>query len=437
MKLMPDSKVSNGRTAEPTKQRMQDGVVRSTEQSPEVRETSGERRREKIGVTSLRVWMRLADDIYDEEGVLLLAAGARITPSFLQNLHKRGMDAVQLRHNTESQETQGMETVRTKKLDELLVGEVRKRGRFRSLKASERPRLALKNLREEVMRGLERHTATSTLLGEMCEMLQKGKSVAGDKTQDIMREYVDLVTLDFDVLPMIVSMQKVQGDYLFDHSVNVALLSMAMAAQVGMDREQITGVGLGGLLQDIGMMRVPELLRTATRPLTTNERLLIEDHPIYTLDFLEKIQGLPAVAMFVGYQSHERCDSTGYPRRRSGMLIHQDAKIAAIADVYTAMTSPRPYRPALTPYEAAKTILVEGSRGKFDRAIVRAFLDCVSLFPVGSIVELNDSTRAQVVRANPGFHTRPVIAPLDADSKPTHVLVDLAEEPSLKVIRAH
>ncbi len=105
-------------------------------------------------------------------------------------------------------------------------------------------------------------------------------------------------------------------------------------------------------------------------------------------------------------------------------------------DVFAAMTRPRPLRPAFMPYQAMKEILVDGSRGKLDPTIIRAFLDCVSLFPIGSYVELSGGVRARVVRANPGQHTRPVVVEVNDVGESSGTVIDLMKERRSRVIRA-
>jgi len=101
------------------------------------------------------------------------------------------------------------------------------------------------------------------------------------------------------------------------------------------------------------------------------------------------------------------------------------------------MTRPRPYRPAQTPYEATRAILIDGSVQKFDQTLVRAFLDAVSLFPIGSVVELNTGTRARVIRANADHHTRPIVERLDDRGQPLGQIIDLSSESDVKVVRAY
>ena len=86
--------------------------------------------------------------------------------------------------------------------------------------------------------------------------------------------------------------------------------------------------------------------------------------------------------------------------------------------------------------KAVKELLVEGSQGRFDRVVLRAFLDAVSAFPVGSLVELKKGLIGKVIRANPGAHTRPIIVEVDADGKPSDWLIDLAKDQRMKILRA-
>ena len=183
------------------------------------------------------------------------------------------------------------------------------------------------------------------------------------------------------------------------------------------------------------MLKISDAIRLAPRKLTADERIEVKRHTLYTLDSLQRIEGLSSVVPFVGYQVHERADGTGYPRGRSGMFIHQYAKIAAVMDVYSALTSPRPHRPAIPPYLAMKQILAEGSRRKLDRSVIRALLDCLPLFPVGSLVELEGGVRARVMRANPGNHTRPIVVEVDTKDEPSGTAIDLTKETSTRVVR--
>lgn len=399
---------------------------------------------EHISVASLRDGMRLAQDIYDDADVLLLAAGMEITPRFLGLLGKRHIKTVHL-HATPPSPAAGTrrdgndgspDTDISRKLDELLPKAISGVAPFHPIRAWRRPRIALGALRSEAKRGLRVHSATGELVADVGETLQAGGKASATQLQGAIKSFADMVTLDLDLLPLIVSLQRTRDEYLFDHCVNVAILSMTLASQLGLGRDQILELGMAGLLHDIGMLRVPGRIRLAPRRLSPAERREIDRHPMHTLDLMEGIRGLPTVVRIISYQVHERCDGSGYPHGRTRSSIHPYTSIVSTADMFAAMTRPRPYRPAMMPYEAAKTVLVGASEQVIDREVVRALLDAVSLFPIGSVVELSNGVRGQVLRANPDLHTKPVIECLDTADQPTDTILDLSIEKELCVVRA-
>ncbi len=401
-------------------------------------------------IESIRAGMTAMDDIYSEEGVLLLSAGSRITPRFLQLLRERGIFHVQLGAPSgavdESSDSDDYElpidighdfqTPRTRALDKRLDGALMMPVKINSIKAWRRPRLSIDDLKSEAAQGIEHHTATTAAVSDICDSLRSGRKISSSDLRKHINHFVNISTFDFDLLPLIVAMQSSDSDYLYDHCVNVALLTLSIAAQLGMDRESVTELGLGGLLQDIGMMRVPDSIRLGNGELGGREWHEIHLHPLHTVEMLSSLTGIPQSVKFIGYQAHERIDGSGYPNHRRADKLHMFSRIVSLADVFAAMTSKRPYRVAMSPYEAAKTILFKGTANQFDRTLVRGFLDTVSLFPIGSTVMLSDDRQARVLRANPDAHTKPVVELLDADGIITGAVIDLSTEPDLVVIKA-
>lgn len=323
----------------------------------------------------------------------------------------------------------------TRRLDRLLSKELNRLPWVRPVDASDRPKLPRPEFEEEAIRGVDRCSAMAEALAEVFDGVRARRLASCHRLRELADEFASLLAVDFDLLPTVASARRARHGYLIDHSVNAALLSMAIAGQLGLDRRRVTEIGLGSMLKDIGMLRIPKPIRLARRSLTPDEKALVERHPVHTVNALGRLRELPTTALLIGHQSHERPDRSGYPCRRSGAFIHPYARIASIADAYTAMTHPRPYRDAVLPHEAVKRILIEGGLGKYDLNMLRAFLDSVSLFPIGSWVELNDGTTAKVVRANPGSHTRPVVAAYDAAGRPTGELVDLTMEVCRRILR--
>ncbi|GJM24276.1 MAG: hypothetical protein DHS20C16_06910 [Phycisphaerae bacterium] len=402
-------------------------------------------------IESIRAGMTATDDIYSEDGILLLSSGSRITPRFLHLLRERGINHVQLGppsgtldSPTESGDDYELpveigsefQTPRTRALDKKLEGALMMPVSINSIKAWRRPRLSIEDLKGEAAQGLEHHAATTTAVSDICDSLRSGRKISSTDLRKHINHFVNISTFDFDLLPLIVAMKSGNDDYLYDHCVNVALLTLSIAAQLGLDRESVTELGLGGLLQDIGMMRVPESIRMSDGELGGREWHEIHLHPLHTVEMLSSLTGIPHSVKFIGYQAHERIDGSGYPNHRRAERLHMFSRIVSLADVFAAMTAARPYRSAMAPYEAAKTILLKGTANHFDRTLVRGFLDTVALFPIGSIITLSDDTRARVLRANPDAHTKPVVEEVDADGETTGKVIDLSTQEELTVIKA-
>ncbi len=326
---------------------------------------------------SIQNSLALPMDICDDSGQVLLEAGSQITARFLQTLRSRGIKRVRLRNTSpgppetpleapDASPADSLHTQQSRQLDDRLAGELEVPVATHPVKAWRRPRLPIDALKEEAHRGVAKHQAASQAVADLCDALKTGQRVSTPELQQTVSHFVDKAAIDFDLLPLIVAMQSSKGEYLYDHCVNTALIAMAMGTHLGLERDKIEVVGLGAMLQDVGMLRVPESIRLGNRPLGQREWLEIHRHPLHTLDMIADMRGLPSVVRFMVYQAHERANGGGYPRGRSRGQIHQFAQILSIADSYAAMTRDRPHRRALSPYVAARTILYDGADARFD-----------------------------------------------------------------------
>lgn len=403
---------------------------------------------------SVRAGMALKQDIYDESGVLLLAAGCMITSRFLKLLRDRNITRVQLRspalpvasavielpeteHPPDVDRDDRTHTTHSLELDKRMGELLQQPIEFHSVRTWRRPRLSIEELKNSADQGMESHRETSAAVVNFCKTLDTGRRVTSAALRSTVDAFVDRAAVDFDLLPLIISLQDSGDEYLFDHCVNVSLMGMAIASQLGLNREAIGEIGIAGLLQDIGMLRVPKEIRLSPDSLTAADWKEIKLHPLHTLDMIAGLKGLPISARMVAYQAHERMDGSGYPRGRKGTQIYRFAQIVSIADTYSAMTATRPYRPAFSPYESAKAILLAGKSDEFDRDLVRALLDTISLFPTGSLVGLSNGMRARVLRANPGRHTYPVVEEVTDDGYSTGNVIDLSLQSEIHIIRAY
>jgi HD-GYP domain-containing protein (c-di-GMP phosphodiesterase class II) len=208
------------------------------------------------------------------------------------------------------------------------------------------------------------------------------------------------------------------------HAVNVALLSMAIGIDLGYDERHVQAIGMAALVNDVGMLRVSDNIRSLDRKLTQSEALDIQRHPVHSVNILSRLPSLPSLVQLVVYQVHERPDGSGYPRGRDRISIHPFARIIHVADAFLALTSVRPYRPPVMSYEAMVCLLKQAEQNQVETEVVRSLLEVLSLFPIGSFVELSDRRQARVVRARRGDFTRPIVDV--GDSAQSGELLDLS-----------
>jgi HD-GYP domain-containing protein (c-di-GMP phosphodiesterase class II) len=257
--------------------------------------------------------------------------------------------------------------------------------------------------------------------------------------KDLVGSFVEIMKNDRNILLNLSCMPFSDGDYLYAHAVNGSLMSLALAAAAGYNQEQTIQVALAALLQDVGMIMVPEAIVSKTGPLTPAELFEIHKHPVLGANMLDSLTGMPPVSLMAIYQHHERMSGTGYPKKKSGRFIHPFARIIAIADTYTAMVATRTYRKKNTPYQAMESIVKMGAAGLLDPKLIRKFMEFMSLFPLGSLVRLQSGRIAKVVHANSADFTKPTLMILsDEKGSPltSTILLDLKVTPTDKIIKA-
>lgn len=238
------------------------------------------------------------------------------------------------------------------------------------------------------------------------------------------------IKTDLDILLRLLQTKR-PDSYFEQHSLNTVVLSMSIATAMGYSEDQVTQLGVGALFKDIGMRNVPQELVLANRRITPSEHVDIQKHTIAGLNTLQKAGGLPSFVRLLVYQHHERVDGRGYPKARRKTVIHSFSRIVAVADAYDSLTSARPWRPAMHPYRAMETLL-RGSEIYYDNAVLRALLDYLSLFPVGSLMKLGSGDIVRIVAPNPGRYHHPVVYVLDpapGSGLEAQQIVDLTEDP--------
>ena len=187
-------------------------------------------------------------------------------------------------------------------------------------------------------------------------------------------------------------------DYTYMHSVAVCALMIALGNQLGLPEALIRRVGLAGLLHDIGKMAIPGAVLNKPGRLTDEELQLVRTHPLEGEKTLSATSQVCEMIVDVCLHHHERVDGQGYPHQLAGEQISLFSRMAAVCDVYDAITSDRVYNEGWDPAVAVQKM--SSWEGHFDDEVFRAFLKCVGIYPVGSLVQLNSGRIGVVVEQN-------------------------------------
>lgn len=220
------------------------------------------------------------------------------------------------------------------------------------------------------------------------------------------------------------------SSYAYNHSLSASVWATAFARQMELDEQALNDIAVGTLLMDVGLTRVPnEILQKSSR-LTHDEWEVVKTHVGVGMDMLEGTPGISPEIMQLIATHHERRDGSGYPRGLRGTAIPLLGQMAGIVDFYTAITTPRPYMKAVSP-SAALQLLYKQREKYFSEKLVNGFIQTLSTYPTGSLVELNSGEVGIVAAQNPGWLLRPkIILLLDADKEPygSYPVLNLLEE---------
>lgn len=199
---------------------------------------------------------------------------------------------------------------------------------------------------------------------------------------------------------------KSYDEYTYHHSLSVAVLSIAVAQSYGMSKSELVRIGKSAMMHDIGKTSVPLDIIHKELKLDADELAIVKNHSRAGYDYLSRANIVDGDICAAVLSHHEKFDGTGYPNGLKGDEIPLWSRIIAVADVYDALTSNRPYRQPMQPAEAVEYIM-GGAGSFFDYDVVKAFTKRLEPYPVGSMVELSDSQTAVVMDTQ--HPTRPII----------------------------
>jgi len=248
---------------------------------------------------------------------------------------------------------------------------------------------------------------------DVTNSVRMGRGVNLKKIKRVVQGIVDQILNEETSLLGLTTIRD-YDEYTFTHSVNVCIFSVALGRRLGLGKRQLYDLGLAALFHDVGKSRVPLEVLNKVEQLTDNDWRYIAAHPwmgLLTLFQLRGQQELPYRAMTVAYEHHMKCDLTGYTKNVRARSLSIFSKIVAIADGFDAATSRRAYQTDPLSPAAVLAGMRDNSRRGFDSVVVKAFINLLGIYPVGTLVVLDTFELAIVHSANPNPEavSRPIV----------------------------
>lgn len=329
----------------------------------------------RILLDHLKPGMIIARTVVGVDGLALLTKNTRLTEMYIARLKKLGLGSIYIKDA----------------MGDVEVPEI----------ISEQVRLSL----------------TNTLNNSIKE-LSSGKTIDMRPLKKSVNLLLDNLISKHDALIQLEEI-RTYDDYVFLHSINVAVFAMMTGQTLGYTENQLSELGLGALLHDIGMISVDPAVLYKVGPLTPHENDQIRAHAQIGFNMLRTYREVSTKSMHIAYQHHERMDGQGYPRGLQGSQILNYARIVAIVDTFDALISDRPHRTGCTTTDAL-TVIRKLAGTCFDPEVIEAFAANVALYPMNSLVRLNTGHIAVVAALNRHRLNSPVIRVIfDSRNNPT------------------
>jgi len=360
-----------------------------------------------VPINSVREGHFLGKTIYDTDGRVLLKQGVLLNGPLIDRIKKLGIQTIYI--NDEFSDNV---------IEEIIKPEIK----LRAVKS-------VKNIFEQ-LKGKADIPSAADKIGR--STMHKIQDQQMEIMIDVSSSIVDEVLSNSNTMINLVDI-KTADNYTYEHSVNVAVLSLVLGIELGLNRNQLNNLCVGALLHDLGKAFTPREILAKPGRLTDSEFKIIQEHPVKGYEYIKDNPYVNPSVKVIVYEHHEKADGSGYPRGIRDEEIHLLAKILSVVDVYDALTSDRPYRKAVSPNEALELIM--GSAGRhFNFDIAEAFVRKVIPYPVGSLVKLSNGDVGVVESVMPNFPLRPTIKIIRQNNISVDMeTVDLMKESNLVV----
>lgn len=237
--------------------------------------------------------------------------------------------------------------------------------------------------------------------------LEKERPLNAQAIKNIANRLRDAFLKKSEIMLNSAASYTIDNNYLPVHSVNVCLYAISIGSGLAYDKERLGDLAIAALLHDVGMSRVPKKIFLKPGPLSGEERIEIEKHPVEGYKILKAVKDFHKDIALSAYQQHERELGRGYPERLKDDEILEFAKIIGMVDAYDAITHPRVYQESRSPHEAVKELLKLSD--EFTNRILKTLVKQFTIYPIGTVVQLNTGEVGNIEEVNKNFSTRPMV----------------------------
>ena len=251
------------------------------------------------------------------------------------------------------------------------------------------------------------------------------------RAQEIVRAIASRLALSKEIFDPIRELKDFD-QYTFTHALNVSTLSSSLARVARFPAEMVNTIALAALCHDLGKSQLPHDILIKGDILDPGEKAAMEKHPVYGVRLLLDTPGVESenpLLPVVAYQHHIGANHSGYPKvpaALSSHKLHPASLIVAVADIYDALRTVRPYRPAMSVAKSCSILLQEAMSGKLDRGYVSLFLTLIGVLAPGRSVVLSDGTRTVILRTRANDPLTPVVEREDGDAQDLSLLSNLS-----------